>query len=211
MARNEEFDLKGAELVSLPLLSWAFSYPSNHPSINLSFLLSTYLFIHPSIYVSIHLLIQLFNRHCLRVSSVLITDFAVVDKTNHLPPLQAYSGRGPMFVGSCVGRGSLEGVGWQAQLVFCRQARLCPGVHCLLLGFWSFKNEEKRSCGHGVFDSVFRICISNLGKRIMNKLESHWPFSLSMWWIEAFGLELSSWALTLTSSNLVPPSLNCRW
>lgn len=54
MARNEEFDLKGAELVSLPLLSWAFSYPSNHPSIHLSFLLSTYLFIHPSMYPSIY-------------------------------------------------------------------------------------------------------------------------------------------------------------
>ena len=86
-------------------------------------------------YASIHLLIQLFNRRCLRVSSVLITEFAMVDKANHPLPLQAYSGRGPMFVGSCVGRGSLEGVGLQVQLVFCRQARLCLGVHCLLLGF----------------------------------------------------------------------------
>ena len=71
----------------------------------------------------------------LRVSSVLSAEFGMVDKTDHLLPLQGRSWRGPMFGRSYDGGDSLEGVGLQVQLVFCRQARLCQGVQCSLLGF----------------------------------------------------------------------------
>lgn len=73
---------------------------------------------------------------------MLSAEFGMVDKTDHLLPLQGRSWRGPMFGRSYDGGDSLEGVGLQVQLVFCRQARLCQGVQCSLLGFRAFKNQE---------------------------------------------------------------------
>ena len=66
---------------------------------------------------------------------MLSAEFAMVDKTDHLLPLQGCSWRGLMFGRSDVGGDSLEGAGLQVQLVFYRQARLCQGIQCFLLGF----------------------------------------------------------------------------
>lgn len=66
---------------------------------------------------------------------MLSAEFAMVDKTDHLLPLQGRSWRGLMFGRSYVGGDSLEGAGLQVQLIFCKQARFCQGVQCFLLGF----------------------------------------------------------------------------